>query len=635
LIAKPDAFHLRYRRELDGLRAIAVLAVVASHIQLHFFDGGFVGVDVFFVISGYLIGSILLREVAAKGRIDYAEFYERRIRRIMPALLTMLVAVAAVAYLVFLPKDLIEFSKMGAAALLFSANIYLSRSGGYFDFEAANNFLTHTWSLGVEEQFYIVLPPLLMLFRRKVANGTIGTLIAWIAGISFAVSIPAAYLAPTGTFYLLPTRIWELLLGTLTYLHAGRIGRLSPRMQGVLAWIGLLAICLPIVFYSRQIVFPGLSALPPCAGAALLIATGATLVHRMLSWRGCVLIGQISYSLYLWHWPIVVYNRMYPLSSNPHVVKLAILALSLAIAYGSWRWIETPFRQGRLRPSRKTLFALSGGLSGAVLIFFLAIVMTRGAAYRFSPAEQGIASYRQSGGSIEHFRVGQCFIERPTEANLPDWNECLKPDPSRPNYLLLGSSLIAQLRDALQQTYPGIHFLQATSPSCAVRSPASQDGGKGCPALMRFIFADYLAHTQVDAVLFQVEPGDPSPETLSSVLDFFRERGIRVYAIGSQVQYERPEPALAIASISSPRTSQGFRLEDHFREDPRKDEATYRAAIEREGGTYLSMFETLCPDGHCRAFAEPGIPMETDQEHLSYAGALYVARAWRDRGVLH
>jgi peptidoglycan/LPS O-acetylase OafA/YrhL len=626
-----DGTHLRYRPDLDGLRALAVLAVVGSHVSLRSFDGGYVGVDVFFVISGYLIGGILLREVGRQGRVNYVDFYERRIRRIFPALLAMLLAVAIVTYLVLLPKDLLNFAKMGTSALLFSANIYLSRSGGYFDFEAANNFLTHTWSLGVEEQFYIVLPPFLMLFRSRIANGRIRSVIAWTAAISFAISVPAVYFAPTGSFYLLPTRIWELMAGVLAYLYGPQVCRLAGRWQSVLAAIGLVAILLPIALYTRRTLFPGLSALPPCLGAALIIATGSTFVHRMLSWRVCVLIGQISYSLYLWHWPIVVYNKMYPFSpQHERLMKLGVIGLSLVIAYLSWRWIETPFRKGRFKPSRAGVFWFAGVCSAAFLAFFLLISVTNGAAYRFSPFEQQIASYRQSGGSLQHFRVGKCFIEKPTAASEPDWDACLKPDPARPNYLLLGSSLMAQLHDGLSEVYPEIHFLQATSPNCNIKDPAEAPGREGCSVLMHYIFADYLAHNKIDAVMFQVEPEDTTPEELTAAIGFFRQRGIRVYVIGSQVNYDLPGPALAIASLRDPK---GFRLTDHVTDVTDEDDP-HKSVAQAAGATWLSMREALCNTGACRILAAPGVPMETDQEHLTYDGTLFVARNWRSRGLL-
>jgi peptidoglycan/LPS O-acetylase OafA/YrhL len=630
---KAEAFHARYRPDIDGLRAVAVLAVVASHVQLHFFAGGYIGVDVFFVISGFLIGSILLREVAQTGHIDYLEFYERRIRRIMPALLAMLITVCCVAYGVLLPKDLKEFAEMAAATLLFSANLYLAHSGGYFGSEAGTNFLTHTWSLGVEEQFYIVLPPLLMCLRRVVLPGKLGRSIGWIAAISFAISVPSAFLAATGTFYYLPTRMWELLSGTLAYLYGAQFSRQSHRTQSVLAWIGLAAILLPLSLYSDQTVFPGLAALAPCAGAVLLIATGSTLVHRVLSWPVLVLIGQISYSIYLWHWPLVVYSRLYPatIGGGGRGSKVALLAISLAAGYISWRWIETPFRRGRLRPTRARLFSMMGGLSAILLILLGLLVATRGAEYRYSPAEQRIASYRQTGGSMETFRVGTCFIEAPSSSQLPNRTACLSLDPKRKNVLLLGSSFVAQMHAALEGTYPNVHFLQATSARCTVKDAFSKDRREGCPALMHFVLSDFLPHNHVDAVMLQVEPEDPDPNKLEAVLAFFRDHGTQVFVIGPEVQLDAPGPELAIASLRNP---QGFRMASHLLGRPAQEDAIYRATTERGGATYLSMFEALCPGGACKIMATPAIPMETDRAHLSYAGSLFVARSWRDRDLL-
>ncbi len=627
-----EATHLRYRADLDGLRALAVLAVVASHIELSFCRGGFVGVDVFFVISGYLIGGILLREVAARGRIDYLDFYERRIRRIFPALLAMLAAVTVVAYETFLPIDLTAFAKMGAAALLFSSNFMLAHSGGYFDFSAANNYLTHTWSLGVEEQFYIVLPPLLMLLRRRVADRSIGKVILWLAVLSFAASMPATRLYPTWSFYLLPTRFWELLAGVLAYLYAPRLAGLSRAMQTALALLGLFCILAPIALYTPFTSFPGLAALPPCLGAALLIATGSTLVHRALSWRVAVLIGQFSYSLYLWHWPLIVYFRMHPFThEHTRLAKLAIVTAALAIGYASWRWIETPFRKGRFKPSRGRLFALAAGLSGCALAAFLAFGLTHGAAYRFTPQEQQIAAYRDTAGSEAHYRSKTCFLEEGSARQLPDWNTCLAPDPRRPNVLLLGSSLIAQMHDALAAAYPEMHFLQATSPNCELQSPQSPNRTPGCAALMHYIFTDYLPHHRVDAVIFQVAPDQTQPQALADVLAFFRRQGTRVYVVGSQVSYTVPGPDVAISALRHPAT---YRPQSQFAAAMGKDTSELRDLTRNAGATYISMFDILCPGQSCKLFAAPGVPMEMDQAHLTYQGTEYVAQAWRARGYL-
>lgn len=625
-----EAFQTRYRPDVDGLRAVAVLSVVASHIGLRFSGGGFVGVDVFFVISGFLIGSILLREVEQNGRINYGRFYERRVRRIMPALLAMLLATTAVVYLRLLPKDLINFSEMGATTLLFSSNIFLTHSVGYFDSDAAFNFLTHTWSLGVEEQFYIAFPPALMLFRWMAGKQRLGLMISIVALISFAISIPFAHIAPTGTFYLLPTRIWELLLGTMTFVFARPLGRLPQWVQWILAWTGMAAIALPIIFYSSTTVFPGLSALPPCAGTALLIGTGGTWIHKVLSLRPSVVIGQISYSLYLWHWPINVYNRLYPFPNfgNRHVTNYALFFAPMVIAYVSWRWIETPFRYGRRKPGRTKLFAMMGGASAVLLALFLFVGLTRGAAYRFTPEERQIADYEQNGGSMEHFRVDNCFVMRPTAENLPKWNECLSLDKNKPNYLLIGSSYVAQMYEALQATYPEFHFLQATAPNCPMQPLSAKPTLEGCGALMHFLFADYLLHHHVDAVLFDVEWGEPTPDGLRALVEFFRERGTKTYVMGPQIQYDQPGPALAIAYLREP---EKLVVRDHVSGDPAKENEAYRSATESAGGTYLSMFDTLCPDGKCQILAEPGIPMESDRSHLTYAGSVYVARSWRIR----
>ena len=336
-----------YRPDIDGLRAIAVISVLLFHLMIRPALGGFVGVDIFFVISGYLIGNIVLGEVA-EGRFSLRAFYERRFRRILPALFVMMLATLAILVATAYPVSLAQYSRNAMAAVFSVSNIYFWRMSGYFDAASNQNFLLHTWSLGVEEQFYLLFPPLVMAIGR-FAKGRVVAILGLLAVVSFLASVWLVGHAPSAGFYLLPSRAWELLLGTL----AGRVRfnwLAAPVQRNLVALAGAVAVLAPIVAYREATPVPGVAALLPCLGTAMIIVSGGhgeTLVSRVLSARPAVFVGLISYSLYLWHWPLLVLaQELKPAPYLGRFEKLAVLALSFGCAILSWRYVERPFRGG-------------------------------------------------------------------------------------------------------------------------------------------------------------------------------------------------------------------------------------------------------------------------------------------------
>src|SRR5258708_7906370 len=305
-LTKPSTPH--YRADIDGLRAVAVLLVFAYHLGTARVRGGFVGVDVFFVISGYLIGSIILSEIDS-GKFSLLSFYERRVRRILPALFVALAVCAVLAYKFFLPAELDEFAKSFLAATFSFSNVFFYHQAGYFEGPAAMKPLLHTWSLAVEEQFYIFLP-LFLLAVRRYSLAVRRNIVMAVTICSFIISAWGAFKNPDATFYLAHTRAWELLLGTLLALDF--IPHFSGRSwRNFLSAAGLTMILASAVLYEKTTPFPGLAAAVPCFGAALIIAAGrdgSSFVGTALSLRPVVFIGMISYSLYLWHWPLIVFQ---------------------------------------------------------------------------------------------------------------------------------------------------------------------------------------------------------------------------------------------------------------------------------------------------------------------------------------
>jgi peptidoglycan/LPS O-acetylase OafA/YrhL len=353
-----------YRPDIDGLRAIAVLSVIGFHVAHHILPGGFLGVDIFFVISGYLITSILWRQVG-QGRFSIAGFYDRRVRRIMPALLVLLGFSTIVALAILLPADLIGYSKSLLATLLFVANIYFWRDTDYFARAAEDKPLLHTWSLGVEEQFYIFFPLLLYLLR-KLPNRAVMAVLAGIAAVSFVGNAGALYIGgDSPAFFLLPTRAWELSFGAVLALlpYSDRPAR--RRAETVLGLLGLVLILIALVHPQLPLTaFP--VATPAVVGATLIIWAGmgrTCAATRLLALRPLVFVGLISYSLYLWHWPIIVFAQYYLIRELTWQEDLLLISLMIAVAAASWRFIEQPFRGKAMPIVRVRAFAVSAGLA--------------------------------------------------------------------------------------------------------------------------------------------------------------------------------------------------------------------------------------------------------------------------------
>lgn len=361
---------LEYRPDIDGMRGIAVLAVIWFHTGLPGMAGGFVGVDIFFVISGYLIASIIHRDVA-DGRFSFAYFYERRFRRIAPALVTVTAVTVAVGYMLLLPYELESLSRTAVSALGMVSNIYFWRTDDYF-FAAADKIvpLLHTWSIGVEEQFYLLFPAALLIAERF---GKPRLAVAIIGLGSFLVCLLATPRAPAASFYLLPARGWELMIGATLALQ---IVSVPNRARQGAALAGAALVAAGIIMISERHAFPGWSTLLPTIGAALIIGSGPhSRVAVALSFPPLVYVGRISYSLYLWHWPVLEYLRHWQADTNlPPLVAIAGVIISLLLSIASYHAIEQPARR-RSTPFRGVLIA---GIAGAGVVVVASVIAIAG-----------------------------------------------------------------------------------------------------------------------------------------------------------------------------------------------------------------------------------------------------------------
>ncbi|MFN3892141.1 MAG: acyltransferase family protein [Beijerinckiaceae bacterium] len=639
-----------YRADIDGLRALAVLSVVIYHARLGVLPGGFVGVDVFFVISGFLIASIILKE-EQKDNFSLARFYERRIRRIFPALFVVILFCAGVGALFLTPNDYLLFGRSALAAMTFWSNFHFARQGGYFAPAAETQPLLHTWSLGVEEQFYIVAPFALLLLSRRLKRWRAPIFWALFAA-SLGFSAWGVHREQPAAFFLPQSRAFELMCGVA--LAMGLVPRARGKANEAIAAIGLAMIAFSVLFYSSATPFPGFAALVPAAGAAMLIHSSTdaarTVIARALSLAPFVYIGKISYSLYLWHWPLLAFAgyEFGPDLQPWH--RAALLVLAVAISAASYHLVEQPARRAGPPVTRRFVFAAGAASIALTAAISQIIVKTRGLPGRLDPEIAALARAMQP----RKMNDDRCGVDAKGRSQKPA--ECFIGDQSAatPSFVLWGDSHAGVLA-------PAIASLAAEGGSKGYRS-----GRGGCPPLFGLeneapvfrrclaepremerlianpdvrevilvgrwgLYAEGVASlNEVGTPARRFAPGDDEANRaafarlLTATVDKLRAAGKRVVIIGPVPEYEINVPTAIIKAamrggsrdIAMPRSA--------FDERQRGVLPVLAKLAETENVRVLYPHERLCDARVCNATAG-GKALYGDDDHLSPAGVAVI-----------
>ena len=550
---------VNYRPDIDGLRALAVLAVLGFHLFPPFVRGGFVGVDVFFVISGFLISSVLMRDIEL-GRPIFLRFYSRRVRRIFPALLVVLVAAFAAGWLLLLPGEYTRLGKHIAGAAGFVANLLYWNEAGYFDQAAGTKPLLHLWSLSVEEQFYLFWPLLLTaIWRTRWREALFVTLLAG----SFALSLGTVYYKPAAAFYSPIDRFWELLAGA-ALAFAARDERLThwwharTAARHLCSIVGVGLIVLAVVRIDSAAVFPGWKVLLPIAGTCLVISAGSSawLNRHGLSLRPVVWLGLISYPLYLWHWPLISFARI--AGGDPsRDARIAIAAASIALAALTYWLVERPIRS---RPATATMAMALCLLMVCAGAIGLDAFRNNGYPGRLPTIVQHIAD--ASYDDVRGYRRHRCFL-------VPDLNErtvapdCLDSDPAKralKEIALWGDSHAAHLYPGMSAVYrDAFRISQLTIAGCP---PLFGVEGEfpNCPDLTGAAF-DTIAARKPAIVILGGQWISYRWRALPATIDRLRAAGIeRIIVVGEGPMFDSPFPSIVARDVLADRPR--FRVPD-------------------------------------------------------------------------
>jgi peptidoglycan/LPS O-acetylase OafA/YrhL len=624
---------LPYRPDIDGLRALAILAVLGFHALPEFVSGGFVGVDVFFVISGYLITGIIASRLR-EGSFSLREFYARRIRRIFPALIVVLVACLVIGWFTLLSGEYAQLGRHVAAASAFVVNLVLSWESGYFDTAAALKPLLHLWSLGVEEQFYIAWP--LILWAAWTRRLNVLALTLAIAAMSYWWCIRTTPISPATAFYSPFTRLWQLAIGSLlAFLTSADAGRseLAPPAAKIAAPIGLLLVVVAIGWLDAD-GFPGWRAILPAAGAGLLVYAGSRswinrhlLSHPLLVW-----IGLISYPLYLWHWPLLSFAHIQASTPVAPITRLALIGIAVVLAWLTFEWIERPARRGHGR-TVGVLVALMIAV-GAAGIY---AVTSHGIDRRFPAPIRAYADFTYA--PLSDTKQGCWLSATAPSGNYPE--SCIDVaaprDPVKPLMLVWGDSHAARLYAGVSKVHGERYRLaQFARDSCP---PILEAGSVAeCRDGNAFVLRRIEEIRPAVVVLFaywqyyarEWTPDSRSAQRLMATVTTLTDRGVpKVVVVGPSPKWTKDLPKLLFEA--SVRDAPLYRVPRRLRVglDPgyASFESSFRQSLAGRPIAYVSIHDAMCDAQGCLTTVSDGPAgvVSWDYGHLTTAGAAYVA----------
>jgi peptidoglycan/LPS O-acetylase OafA/YrhL len=659
----------KYRPDIDGLRAIAVLSVLFFHSGMSVFSGGYVGVDIFFVISGYLITTIIVREIASND-FSIVRFYERRFRRILPALTVVMAASLIAGFLLLPPDGLIDLGQSAVAAALFSSNILFFIEAEYFGGAAELKPLLHTWSLAIEEQYYIFFPLLLVLIARIDAKNYLRWLVV-LGTLSLVSCVVLTGIDASAAFYWIPTRAWELFIGSVLALHVIPVPS-KHVFRELNSLLGIGMIVFSVFFYTSETAFPGFAALLPTIGAALVIHSGlggGTYVYKALSLRPVVFIGLISYSLYLWHWPVIVYTKIWSIKEpSDSVVALMVVAI-FVLSVLSWKFIESPFRKKTFVRSRPKLFWVSGFASVVIIVVGLVFALNYGYSLRTTSGVVLVSDeedykwryLRSCEGVIDKLKSGRDLCDIGTRAE-------------KASFILWGDSHAQALASGVSQSAAnmGVRGKIAARSACPPLISIERPNRVSCDEFNTAVLEYISAAPEIETVIlaarwalstkgtrYKQEYGNPvrlvdlavPGKDKSSNVELF-EIGLartikKLHELGKEVVLVNPVPevgydvsyAIVVTNMAGKDINAVVAPTiDEYRKRTEEVGQIFRRLTRRMQIALVAPDAYLCDTGRC-IVAIDGVSLYRDGDHLSTYGSEYLSHAFdevfRGAGMKH
>ncbi len=602
-----------FRLDIQGLRALAVLSVVVFHISPRHLPGGYLGVDIFFVISGYLIIGQIWRKLS-REQFSFADFYANRFKRLAPSLIAMIAISSVVAYCLLLPSEFEQFANSALSSLLYYSNFWFYSHSGYFDSKLEFAPLLHTWSLSVEEQFYLFFPLILLVVSKYCKSAK--TACITLSGIALCFFVLSEWMLSFDSslsFYASPTRFWQFIVGGIVAIVPTT--KVNHGVRVTLALAGLSTTIAMLFLFNEDTSFPGVNAVPITVATSLIIYARIEkgFIYYVLANKLSQFFGNISYSFYLWHWPIIVFYKTMFVGSYVLHDKLLVLVISIALGAVSYFIVETPLRKKHFSASAiKTtgsFLAFSGVLAAGIFVLI-------------PFQKQGVDPYKvflEKFENIDHgktFKRGECFITSTNRVDDYNATSCLNVNDERVNILLVGDSFAAHWVSSLETTLPNnVTLSQLTASGCKPTIPLV--GEKRCTQLLDWGMKDVIPILNFDLVLVSARWREADIDGLVNMLDFLKQYTPKIAVIGPLVEYQSSLPwLLARASENTVQTMSNYTKSAEL-------DNLLGQVIVSKGAVYISLLHKMCPTSDtCTLYAPNGEPMQFDYGHVSHSGAM-------------
>ena len=633
---------LDYRKDIDGLRGLSVISVLLYHADFSFkfydlnfqiFSGGFLGVDIFFVISGFLISKILIEQLDQK-KLSYKNFYERRLRRIIPALFFVIILCFPLGWIYMSPEQLSDFSFSTLYMIFFQSNLWFYFKGSYLEFESSLRPILHTWSLSVEEQFYIFFPFLLVLLyqKKKIIN-----YLFFLITISFIFSVFLSYRSPEFTFYFIFSRVWELGLGSLTYIFYKNQKLDLKNNNQYLVLTAFFLLIYSIIFFDDQIKHPSLLTLIPVISTCCLIKyyDNSLLVYKFLQNRLLIYTGLISYSLYLWHFPLLSFYKIKSFTIS-NVDKIEVLIVCLILSIITYYLIEKPFRNFNSIKTKN--FFISFFLSFSfILILSVSTIINKGFSDRFSDELNRIMNYSYTNYSDDYLE-GKCMIGISESNKKNPFDNCIDEiDNSKKNIFLWGDSLAAHLIPGLKYNYQKeYNLIFRTVGACP---PYLISGEKKCDLIHNQIFKE-IQDLNIDTLILSGSWGqniaslNTDKKMLLDLLQKTNKLNVkRIIIIGPYLKWNKPIKTLLIKQYYKSRNIPE-RLTISHQIETFRFEKDLRTMTNKFNIHYISFLDIFCndKDNRCNYLIQNdngSTLSHWDENHLTKDASIYFTKIFK------